>query len=70
MSPTVSITPQTTCIMLPFFTRININFNATKNKLIVYGRNDVHVEFQGQTIPTCSDEFHVGNLVMSNPAVD
>ena len=41
-----------------------------KSKLIVYGRNDVHVEFQEQTIPTCTDEFHVGNLVGSDPAVD
>ena len=47
----------------------NINFNATESKLIVHGRNDVHVKFQGQTIPTCSDEFHVGNLVGSNSAV-
>ena len=70
LSPTVSSLHNQLALCDHFSHEFNINFNATKSKLFVYGRNDVHVEFQGQTIPTCSDEFHVGNLVGSNPAVD
>ena len=70
LSPTVSSLRKQLELCDQFSQEFNINFNATKSKLVVYGKNDVHVEFKGQTIPICSDEFHVGNLVGSNHAVD
>ena len=63
LSPTVSSLDKQLAICDQFPQKINMNFNATKSKLTVYGKSNVHDKFQGQTIPTCSVEYDVGNLV-------
>ena len=45
----------------------NITFNASKSKIVVFGKNscNVNVKFQGSIITQTDKEKHVGNLILA-----
>ena len=48
-----------------YSTDLNITFNASKTKLMVFGRNvsKVDVVFQGRVSSKVNNEVHVGNII-------
>ena len=71
LSPTITSLESLLDICKTYSAEYNINFNAEKSKLLVYGKapNNITITFQGHIIKPISCEKHVGNLVGNNPDV-
>ena len=72
LSPSLSSLNEMLSICDTYSKDFNITFNASKSKLVVFGKNrcNVNVKFQGSVIPQTDREKHVGNLIGTDPGLE
>ena len=67
LSPTLGSLKEMLNICEQYSTDFNIIFNASKTKLMVFGRNISKVDvFQGRVASKVNNEAHVGNIISTD----
>ena len=72
LSPSLSSVNEMLAICDTYSKDFNITFNASKSKIVVFGKNssNVNVKFQGSIITQTDKEKHVGNLIGTGPGLE